>query len=48
MKTKKINEFFYKITCTVFTKRYVWELLYADDLVIIARSMKELEDSYCA
>ena len=27
--------------------RSVWELLYADDLVIIAKSLKEL-DSYCS
>ena len=27
--------------------RSVWEL-YADDLVIIAKSLKELEDSYCS
>ena len=26
----------------------MWELLYADDLVIIAKSLKELEDSYCS
>ena len=28
--------------------RSMWELLYADDLVIIAESLKELEDSYCS
>ena len=28
--------------------RSVWELMYADDLVIITKSLKELEDSYCA
>ena len=28
--------------------RSVWELLYADDFVIIALSLKELEDSYCS
>ena len=28
--------------------RSVWELLYADDLGIIAKSLKELEDSYCS
>ena len=28
--------------------RSVWKFLYADDLVIIAESMKELEDSYCS
>ena len=28
--------------------RSVWEMLWADDLVIIAISLKELEDSYCA
>ena len=26
----------------------MWELLYADDIVIIAKSLKELEDSYCS
>ena len=25
----------------------MWEFLYADDLVIISKSLKELEDSYC-
>ena len=28
--------------------RSVWELLYADDLVIFAKILKELEDNYCA
>ena len=26
----------------------MWELLYADDLVIIDESQKELKDSYCS
>ena len=28
--------------------RSMWELLYVDDLVLIAKSLKELEDSYCS
>ena len=28
--------------------RSVWELLYADDFEIIAKSLKELADNYCS
>ena len=37
-----------EVLSSEFRNRSVWELLYADDLVIIAKSLKELEDSYCS
>ena len=39
---------FLKALSSECRNRSVWELLYADDLVIITKSLKELEDSYCS